>query len=235
VILAGGLGTRLRAVVSDRPKVLALVGGRPFLARLLEQLQLAHIPLVVLSTGHLGEQVEAEFGDTYRGMRLTYSREPVPLGTGGALRAALPAIASDPVLVLNGDSYCHTDLDGLWRSHAAHAATAHAATAHAAAASIVLTRVPDVSRFGSVTTDATLCVLRFDEKAAVTGEGWINAGIYLVARRMVEDIPVGHEVSLERDVFPRWLGTPFFAYRSDGPFLDIGTPESYAAAERFFA
>jgi D-glycero-alpha-D-manno-heptose 1-phosphate guanylyltransferase len=224
-VLAGGFGTRLRTVMADRPKVLAPVGGRPFLARLLDQLRFAEIASVVLCTGHLGEQVESAFGGAYRGMRLTYSRERTPLGTGGALRAAVEGLDSDPVLVLNGDSYCQTDLEDFFRAHASRGA----------GASLVVTRVPDVSRFGNVAMDADRTVLRFEEKAAVSGEGWINAGIYLVSRRLLEEIPTGRAVSLENEMFPRWLNAPLCAYCSEGPFLDIGTPGSYAAAERFFA
>ena len=224
-ILAGGLGTRLRSVVVDRPKVLAPVGGRPFLSRLLDQLGAAGLGSVVLCTGHLGEQVEAAFGEAYHGMPLSYSRESTPLGTGGALRCALPLLESDPVLVLNGDSYCRTNLQEFWQDH----------STSGAGASMVVTSVPDVSRFGSVAMSGDRRVLRFDEKAAVSGEGWINAGIYLVGRHLLEEIPAGRPVSLEREMFPRWLNAPVRAYCSEGPFLDIGTPRSYAAAERFFA
>jgi D-glycero-alpha-D-manno-heptose 1-phosphate guanylyltransferase len=105
-VLAGGLGTRLRSVVDDRPKVLAQVHARPFLMFLLDQLAAADFRSVVLCTGYLGEQIQRTFGETYKCLRILYSQEPKPLGTGGALRFALPQITSDPVLVLNGDSFC---------------------------------------------------------------------------------------------------------------------------------
>lgn len=222
-ILAGGLGTRLRAVVADCPKVLSPVGGAPFLARLLDQLAAARLDRVVLCTGYLGDQIETRFGPAYRGMRLEYSRESTPLGTGGALREALPRIGSELALVLNGDSYCRVDLDRFRRFHAAHGA----------GASLVLTRAPDVARFGSVTVEEGGRILGFAEKSAVRGAGWINAGIYLLAREVIETIPVGRAVSLELEMFPTWSG--MYGFRCEGPFLDIGTPESYAAAERFFA
>src|SRR5690349_15097040 len=116
-ILAGGLGTRLRSVVSDRPKVLALVRGRPFLAYLLDQLGEADIRRVVLLTGYKGEQIEKTFGSRYGNIDLEYSAETEPLGTAGALRLALPklfanATVAGTVLMLNGDSFCAADLKG---------------------------------------------------------------------------------------------------------------------------
>src|SRR5687768_5619957 len=110
VILAGGLGTRLRSVISDRPKVLARVLDRPFLTYLLDQLAAAGLNYVILCTGYLGEQVKAEFGTSYSSLRLAYSQEMVPLGTAGALQLALSLIPSETVLVLNGDSFCEVDL-----------------------------------------------------------------------------------------------------------------------------
>src|SRR4028119_1495914 len=104
-ILAGGLGTRLRAVVSDRPKVLAKVQERPFLAYLLQQLARSGIKSAVLCTGYMGEQVKIAFGDSCDSMRLLYSQETSQLDTAGALRLALPLIQSSSVLVMNGDSF----------------------------------------------------------------------------------------------------------------------------------
>ena len=124
VILAGGLGTRLREVVADRPKVLAEVNGRPFLACLLDRLVDAGILKVVLCTGYMAELVRETCGNSYRGTELLYSREESPLGTGGALRLALPLIDSDPVLVMNGDSFCDADLVLFARQHLSAAAQA---------------------------------------------------------------------------------------------------------------
>src|SRR5437879_601155 len=105
-ILAGGLGTRLRSVIADRPKVLAPVGGRPYLTYLLDQLAKAAVREVVLLTGYGAEQVRDALGATYAGMRLVHAAEPAPLGTAGALRHALPHLRSPAVLLMNGDSYC---------------------------------------------------------------------------------------------------------------------------------
>ena len=224
-ILAGGLGTRLRSVIADRPKVLAPVGGRPYLAHLLDELVAARVTTCVLCTGHLGEQIEAVFGPSYAGMPLRYSRETAPLGTAGALRLALPHVtAGEDVLVLNGDSFCQVDVRRLAQVHAQSGALA----------SMVVVEVPDTSRYGRVVIGPDDRVMRFDEKQAGAGRGWVNAGMYMLTPRVLRSIP-GGVVSLERDVFPQLVSAGIAAFKSAGPFLDIGTPESYAAAERFFA
>lgn len=222
-ILAGGLGTRLRSVVGDRPKVLADINGRPFLAYLLEQLATAGIQRIVLCTGFQASLVRDVFGDSHERLQLSYSAETSPLGTGGALRLALPSLNSDPVLVLNGDSYCQVDLSAFLQFHQHRQAEA----------SVLLTQVPDVGRYGQVRGDAEDRVIGFDEKGG-NGAGWINAGIYLLAQPLLKEIPEGRNVSLEREMFPTWIGRRFYGCRHGGRFIDIGTPESYAEAREFF-
>lgn len=224
-IFAGGLGTRLRSAVADRPKVLAEVNGRPFLSFLLDQLAAAGLRRVVLCTGYMAEQVSDAFGDSYGPMQLRYSPEPSPLGTGGALRLALELFESDPVLVLNGDSYCTADIPAFWDRHRETGATG----------SMILTEVEDVSRYGQVAVDAQDAVLSFQEKGGAGGRGWINAGVYLFAREIVSSIPSNAAVSLEKEVLPSWIGNGLYGFQTGSRLLDIGTPESYAAAARFFA
>ncbi len=225
VILIGGLGTRLRSVVPDRPKVLAEVQGRPFLAFLLDQLTETSIKRVALCTGYKGEQVQAVFGHSYGPLDLFYSPETSPLGTGGALRLALHLIESDPVLVMNGDSYCGANLNAFWMWH----------TERDAAGSILLTQTFQMKRFGRVQVDSDGLVLDFDEKGERGGQGWINAGVYLLGQDFILSIPENRTVSLEREIFPMWVGRKLYGYESAGRFLDIGTPEDYAAAGQFFS
>jgi D-glycero-alpha-D-manno-heptose 1-phosphate guanylyltransferase len=226
VILAGGLGTRLRSRIADRPKVLAPVHGRPYLAYLLDQLAEAGLRNVVLLTGYLAEQIRSAFGETYAGLRLAYSFEPSPLGTAGALRQALPHLLSPNILLLNGDSYCAAPLSDFWEFHSSQRADF----------SLVLTPVEDCSRYGQVCLGPDGRVLRFEEKSQGGGAGWVNAGIYLLRRAMIEEIPAGGPASLERDMFPTWaIGKRCFGFPCQAQFLDIGTPESYARAEAFFA
>jgi NDP-sugar pyrophosphorylase family protein len=225
-VLAGGLGTRLRSRIADRPKVLAPVHGRPYLAYLLEQLAEVGVRDVVLLTGYLADQVRSAFGDSYAGLRLTYSREPSPLGTAGALRRALPYLLSPTILLLNGDSYCAASLLDFWEFH----------RRQSAALSLVLTPVEDSSRYGRVRVGTGGRVLRFEEKSAVGSAGWVNAGIYLINRPLIEEIPVGGPASLERDMCPAWASSKrCFGFFCGNRFLDIGTPESYVEAEAFFA
>ncbi len=224
-ILAGGFGSRLRPLVADRPKPLAEVNRRPFLAYLLDQLLAWGVREAVLCTGYEGDKVEAVFGSNYRGLRIVYSREAQPLGTGGALRLALHRISGDEILVMNGDSYCDTDLTHFRAWH----------DARHSRASLVLTRLPDVGRYGAVDVEEGGRIRSFREKAAGGGAGWINAGIYLIRRERVEAIPSGRAVSLEREMFPEWLPQGLFGFPQGGRFIDIGIPEDYRAAQGFFA
>jgi D-glycero-alpha-D-manno-heptose 1-phosphate guanylyltransferase len=224
-ILAGGMGTRLRPCVADRPKVLADVRGRPFLSYLLDQLEHHEIRNVILCSGHLGEQVHAAFGDSYGKLRLAYSRELSPLGTAGALRLALPLLHSESVLIMNGDSFCDVDLGDFLSWHYKRGANG----------SLVLVRRFDTTRSGRVEVDAEGRITRFEEKGGRTGSGWINAGIYLLTQRLLRTIPVSGVVSLEQKLFPGWINDGLYGYQSGGCFLDIGTPETYALVEQFFA
>jgi NDP-sugar pyrophosphorylase family protein len=223
-ILVGGLGTRLRSIVADRPKILAKVRGRPFLAYLLDQVAAANLKSVVLCTGYMGDQVQDLFGDTYNGLHLMYSQEGSPMGTAGALRLALPWFASDPVLIMNGDSFCETKLQAFWNWHCARCADG----------TVLLYKMMDTKRYGRVRVNAEGIVLSFEEKNDDSGSGWINAGIYLFSHRLLRTIPMNREISLEREMFPAWIGQGLYGYHGAGRFLDIGTPESYFRAEQFF-
>jgi len=220
-ILCGGLGTRLRSVLSDRPKSMALVAGVPFLQLLLEQVRSQGVKQAVLGTGYMADQIESFFGDGKKlGMRISYSRETEQLGTGGALKLAEPLL-SDPVLVLNGDSYVELNL----------AATTELFRKRNATVVIVLQTVPDVARYGSVTIDSDGRVTEFVEKGTRTGAGLINAGIYLVRKEIVSGLPAGKPISLEKDVFPGLLSGPVYGVVSDGLFIDIGIPADLERAQ----
>jgi NDP-sugar pyrophosphorylase family protein len=224
-ILAGGLGTRLRPVLSDRPKVLAEAAGRPFLEWWLEALDAQGCRDIVLCTGFKAAQVSAAFGSTHGHLRLRYSTEAQPLGTGGALRQALPLLASDPVLVLNGDSFTDINLNAFVREHFQRKARA----------SLVLAAVADISRFGSVTFRSEGLVDGFREKDGNHTPGWINAGIYLFSRELLASLPAGQNVSLERDLLPDEVSRGIHGHPCYAPFIDIGTPESLAGAAEFFS
>jgi NDP-sugar pyrophosphorylase family protein len=229
LLLVGGQGTRLQAVVSDRPKPMAEVDGRPFLGFLLDWLAEAGIREVILCTGYMAEQLEAQLGERHGPLRLRYSRERSPLGTGGALRAALPLLGAPGdcpcVLVLNGDSFFGVPLADLQRFHVARGARA----------TLALAAVPDTARYGRVEEEPERGqITSFVEKGAAGGPGAINGGVYLLDPALLAALPAERAVSLEREAFPAWLGGPFYGFAADAPFLDIGTPETYAAAPAFF-
>lgn len=223
-VLAGGLGTRLRSVVPDRPKVLAQIHGRPFVSFVLDQLAGACVRQVVLCVGYKGGMVKKEFGHSHGPIQIIYSQEPRALGTGGALRLALRHIDADPFLVLNGDSYCAFDFGLFWDWH----------TTRKACVSLLLTEVEDTRRFGQVTVDDRGQIQRFTEKDPSSAAGWINAGVYIVSRDAISRIPRGKPVSLEADVFPNLIGQGLYGYQGGGRFIDIGTPSSHGTAEAFF-
>jgi NDP-sugar pyrophosphorylase family protein len=226
IILVGGKGTRLQSVVKDRPKPMAEVAGKPFAERLVVMLRTQGINRVVFGTGYMGDVVKDYFGDGRQlDMEITYSCDPTPLGTGGAIRYALNQIQSDRFLVLNGDSYCPIQLDRLIEMHVSRHAKA----------TLWLIPMSDCGRFGRVEVDQDHAVLAFIEKSSEKLAGLINAGVYLLEREAAKNIPAGRAVSLETEFFPGLVGKGLFAIAGTGPFLDIGTPESYATAERFFA
>ena len=226
-ILAGGFGTRLRQVVSDRPKVMAEVLGRPFLFHILDLLARLGITKAVVCTGYLAGQLEAAVGPTYRGMELSYSREDTPLGTGGALRLAMTRHPAELALALNGDSLVEADLAAYLDWYAQHDFQA----------ALLLVPVDDSARFGRVEVDGGVDeqgrVLAFREKGH-PGPGLINAGVYLLRPQALSGIEPGASASIETDVFPQLAQAGSLGgFQVQGRFLDIGTPESYTAAGRF--
>lgn len=224
LILAGGLGTRLSSVVSDRAKSVAPVAGRPFLAFVLDHL--AHggaISRVVLCVGHHADSVRNAFGDTHAGLPIAYSQEAEPLGTGGALRLAIERFdVKQPFLAMNGDTVLNLRLDTLLQHHRAHRADLTMALAY----------VKDAERFGTTALEGDR-IVGFHEKGS-TLRGWINGGMYLFgtrAGRELHAMPV--KFSLERDFFAaRLSGLRCYGYRSRAAFLDIGIPEDYQRAAR---
>jgi D-glycero-alpha-D-manno-heptose 1-phosphate guanylyltransferase len=220
-VLCGGLGTRLRSVLSDRPKSMAPVAGVPFLQLLVEDLKAQGIGEVILGTGYLADQVEAFFraGEKF-GVQVRYSKEDEPLGTGGALKLAEPLL-SDPTLVLNGDSYVEWSL----------VATRDLFAQKDASVVMILQAVPDVARYGSVTIEPDGRVTDFVEKGKREGAGLINAGVYLLRKEIVTGLPPGVVISLERDVFPRLLNGRVYGLVTKGLFIDIGVPADLERAQ----
>jgi D-glycero-alpha-D-manno-heptose 1-phosphate guanylyltransferase len=220
-VLCGGFGTRLRSVLSDRPKSMAPVSGVPFLELLLRQVSEQGVPEAVLGTGYMAEQIEDHFRDgAALGMQIRYSRESEPLGTGGAAKLAEPFL-SDPVVVLNGDSYVDWNLDAI--SELLERKNADAV--------MVLQRVPDIARYGSVAIDSDGRVTEFVEKGSRAGAGLINAGVYLLRKGIVTNLPEKQATSLEREVFPKMPAGKLYGLVTEGIFIDIGIPEDLERAQ----
>lgn len=222
ILLCGGMGTRLRSVVADRPKPMADICGKPFLQYLLEMLRDKGITEVIFALGYMGEMIEEYFQDgSVFGLKIAYSYEEEPLGTGGAIRNALPKILEEEVLVLNADTYFPMDYQGLLRFHQENDGDFSLATR----------AVPDISRYGAVRRDAAGRILAWNEKLEDGGQplaGEINGGIYVMKKSLIAEIPEGKQ-SLEQDCVPKWLseGKRIFGLPFDGYFMDIGIPKDY--------
>jgi NDP-sugar pyrophosphorylase family protein len=226
VVLCGGLGARLADVAGGLPKAMVPVAGRPFLEWLLDGLRSEGVTRVVLATGHLAGPITGRFGDgSGVGIEISYSHELAPLGTAGALRRALPLVGGTPVLVVNGDTYTRIPVGEMVAMHLRQAAQA----------TLLAVRAPERGRYGAVEISPHGEVTRLAEKSATEGPGWISAGAYLFARPALERIPADRPASLETEVLPGLVGRGLYAVTSDGPFIDIGTPESYREAASIVA
>lgn len=222
VVLAGGLGTRLRSVVADKPKPLAPIAGRPFLDYLFKQLStIEDVQKVVLAVGYKASNIEEYYRTHSFPFEIVFASEKEPLGTGGALKNALPLVQGEHVLVLNGDSY----LEFSWKDLLTFFEKENAD------AVIVATCVPDANRFGRLLVEKKGRIEAFLEKTEEKTPGLINGGIYLLKKEILNDLPAEKAFSLEKDVFPYWKEKRFYALPSTGLFIDIGTPESFEHAQ----
>ncbi len=225
LLLVGGFGTRLRSVLSDKPKPLAPIGEISFLELLVLQLRSQGFRHLVMCSGFRAEQIRREFGDGSKwSMRVEYSEETQPLGTAGAIKLAEPFLERSPeFVVMNGDSFLEIDLGQLIRIHREQGALA----------TIAVRRVPDASRYGTVQLDDCNRITQFSEKTGIQSSGIINGGVYVFNRDILQEIPNAPS-SLEQDVLPGMLKHRVFAVEQTGMFIDIGTPEDYARAQSLY-
>jgi mannose-1-phosphate guanylyltransferase len=224
IVLVGGEGTRLRPLTDTVPKPALTLVDRPYLAYMVEWLGAHGVSEVVLACGFLPDRLREALGEgEHEGTRLTYVVEPDRRGTAGAIRFAAEALGDrleDRFLALNGDVLTDLDLGALLGAH----------EARGAAATIGLYGVEDSSAFGLVECDPAGTVLAFTEKTGEEVPGEINAGAYVLERSVLDLIPAGKEVSIEREVFPRLVGEGLCALRLDGYWMDIGTRDRYLQA-----
>lgn len=220
IILAGGLGLRLRSLVGDRPKPMALIGEKPFLSIVLAALKRQGFQHIVLSVGYLAKKISDYFGDCYQGMAISYAFEPYPLGTGGATRLALTKCHTDHVFIFNGDTYLEVNintLENLWQSN------------HRA---IMVSRyVADAARYDRLQIqDGCLRGLYArGEKVA----GIINAGCYVLGKHQLDSWSLLQRFSLEEDFFAQVHHTQDIDVlpMGAGLFIDIGVPEDFLLAQ----
>ena len=225
MILGGGQGTRLRKVVQNRPKVIVEIKGKPFLLFLLDQLEESGIRHVIICTGYMGSMIEDIIGYSYKGLVVDYSWEETPHGTAGALKLAGNSVNTKYCLVMNGDSYTELDLVSLLKTHEKSKAKI----------TIVCKIIENSNRFGLIEMNKNNEIVKFNE-----GGGGdilhrlINSGLYLMETSVLDEIPNKIPCSLELDFFPQMIGNGIYGYKTNGKFIDIGTPESYAKGEVFF-
>lgn len=223
IVLVGGLGTRLKPVVSDVPKPLAPVAGRPFLAWLLDHLAESGIHHVVLAAGYLAERVVENIGREWRGMSVDYSIESMPLGTGGAVRQACGLLQGNATHVLNGDTFLCYDMHEL----------EHATLRDEADLGMALAHVDDVMRYGAVIREGTR-IGGFREKGE-SGPGYINAGCYYLTPVAIQELPVESAFSFETGVLaPLTEAGRVCGFDATSGFIDIGVPEDYRRAQKLF-
>ncbi len=217
VVLVGGRGTRLRPLTLSAPKPMLPTAGVPFLAHLLSRIRAAGVRRVILGTSYMAETFAKEFGDGEDlGLELVYVVEDHPLGTGGGIRNVAEHLTADNVLVFNGDVLCGTDLRAVVDTHRCTAADV---TLH-------LVRVPDPRAYGCVPTDASGQVQAFLEKTEDPPTDQINAGCYVFRRSVIDAIPAGRPVSVERETFPGLLeaGARVSGHVDNAYWRDMGTP-----------
>jgi len=226
IILAGGLGTRLKGMFPDLPKALSPVNGRPFLDYILDFLEESGaVNNVILAVGYMAEQIieiyakkrEYKFG-------ILFSREETQLGTGGAIKRALQYVTTYDVLTMNGDSYIGVSVKDLIAFH----------KEKNAAMTIVMKEIDDPGRYGLIEFDNNYRISSFNEKQTDRAKGYINTGLYLFKKYIFNEIEKDKKISLEQELIPLFIDKSVYGFIARGKFIDIGIPETYLITAEFF-
>lgn len=226
ILLAGGLGTRLRSILTEgQPKALSLVGSRPFLNHLLDYFYQQGIRHITLALGYGAESIcsHVESIQLPEGMKIKYSVENTPLGTGGAIRLAVNKTQSNSIFVCNGDTITDLNLQQLYDYHNKKQATV----------TVALCKVDDCSRYGQVRTNRNGKVISFREKTDSPEHGVVNVGVYVVRRELLQELPEGTNLSWETDCIPNYCNRQMYGIALCNKFLDIGVPDSLRSAGKF--
>jgi len=223
IILAGGFGTRLKAVIADIPKPMAPVCERPFLAFIMDYLAKNNFEKVVLSIGYKGEMIQDFFGTHYKGITVEYAEEATPLGTGGGILNATKTCSDEAILVLNGDTFFDVDI----------LAFANFYRENKADLVLGLKPMQDFERYGTVILNDENRITKFQEKQ-YRKTGLINGGAYILTKAIFEKqgFTIGQKFSFETDFLEKYVvELAFYGFVSDTYFIDIGIPEDYAKAQ----
>lgn len=220
VILAGGLGTRLKGVITDIPKPMAPIAGKPFLEYILSFLLQQNFSRVVLSVGYKNETIKNYFGDNFKGLEIDYAVENEPLGTGGAIKLALERVKAGEVFILNGDTFLNANLENFSRF----------CREEKYDVGIVVKKMHNFDRYGTVSLDSGR-VVQFNEKKPVE-QGYINCGLYFLNKKIIEQFQFPDKFSFETEFLEKYTSQlKFGAYISNRYFIDIGIPEDYQKAQ----
>lgn len=214
VVLCGGLGSRLKSLLPDTPKAMATIGETPFIQSVVDFLGNQGIRRIILCIGFKGEVIKKYFQGFAEDIEIVFSEESLPMGTAGAFKNAEADIHYFPVLVLNGDTHFSVDIQKLLKFHKSRKSVA----------TIVVTKTEERKDGGGIRVDQNSRVLSFEEKSTKNHFDYLNAGMYLFEREILEGIPRGPS-SLEKEVIPGILNKDVFAFPVDTPQFDIGTPE----------
>lgn len=221
IILAGGFGTRLKSVVSDVPKPLADINGKPFLKYLLESLEKYNLDAYIISIGYMGEKIIEALGDNHKGVAIKYVKEDTPLGTGGAIKFATDNYVEDDenVVILNGDTFLAVPIDEMV-SHA-----------DGVKSNLMLAAkfMENCYRYGTISFEEDI-IKEFND-AGDDSSGWINGGVYLLKPRIFNEYDFGEKFSFEKDILINYArNSHLFMHRTEKYFIDIGIPEDYERA-----
>lgn len=220
IVLAGGFGTRLKSVISDIPKPMAPVNGKPFLTYILDFLQKNDVTRVILAVGYMHQVIQKHFGDAYKNIELLYSIEDEPLGTGGAIKKALEITQEKSVYILNGDTFFDINLKELKLKQDSKLAMS-------------LKQMKNFARYGSVEIDDDGCIKTFKEKV-FTKQGYINGGIYLMTKDIFSAFLLPYNFSFEKFMEDNFKTLNISTKVFDDYFIDIGIPEDYEKAKNIF-
>jgi D-glycero-alpha-D-manno-heptose 1-phosphate guanylyltransferase len=226
IILAGGLGTRLKGIVPDLPKALSPVNGRPFLDYILDFLEESGaVNNVIFAVSYMADQIIERYARRSKyNFKILFSREQTLLGTGGAIKRALHHVTTDDVMVFNGDSYVDFDFKKLIATHREESAIM----------TVVLKEVENPDRYGTAYLNSKSRITSFNEKRSGVGKQFINTGVYILERKLFDLIEENKIVSLEKELIPVFIKQGIYGYVTHGKFIDIGIPETYIAAQKFF-